>query len=315
MPSLIPTASEQELRTTSGILFMIAGVMLVPMLDAFAKYLSAWLAPGQIALFRFAIQSVILMGILTARRQLAWPGAVSGWLILAGALAAGAVICIMWAVSLMPLATAISIFFIEPLLVTLIAALALGEKIGPRRIGAICAGLAGALIVIRPNWASFGPAVLLPAAAAFFFACYVTIIRGLSTRLHGLPMQAWSGTWATLTIAVVVVIGSLADVSVFTFKPVPNWVWWYLVVMGGIAALAHMMFAMAFHRVEAGALAPFQYLEIVGATALGYFIFGDFPDALTWLGTTLILAAGLYVFYRERQAARSVVANTHHPAR
>jgi len=96
---------------------------------------------------------------------------------------------------------------------------------------------------------------------------------------------------------------------------VPGWAWLYLVVMGAIAALAHMMFAMAFQRVEAGALAPFQYLEIVGATTLGYLVFGDFPDALTWLGTALILAAGLYVFYRERQAARGVTATAKHPAR
>jgi len=315
MPSLIPSASHQDLRTTSGILFMIAGVMLVPILDAFSKYLSDWLSPGQIALFRFGFQSAILMAILTARRELVWPGAISAWLALAGGFAAGAVISLIWAVSLLPLATAISIFFIEPLLLTLIAALVLGEKIGPRRLGAIAAGLIGAMIVIRPNWASFGPAVLLPVAAAFFFACYVTTIRGLSTRLGGLPMQAWSGTWATLIIAAIVLMGSFGDVAIFTFETVPGWAWLYLVVMGAIAALAHMMFAMAFQRVEAGALAPFQYLEIVGATTLGYLVFGDFPDALTWLGTALILAAGLYVFYRERQAARGITATTKHPAR
>jgi drug/metabolite transporter (DMT)-like permease len=315
MPSTLPTAAEQDLRTTSGIAFMIAGVFLVPMLDAFSKYLSDWLAPGQIALFRFGFQSVILMAILTARRELVWPGALTGWLMLAGGFAAGAVICLIWAVSLLPLATAISIFFIEPLLLTVIAALALGEKIGPRRVGAILVGLVGAMIVIRPNWASFGPVILLPAAAAFFFACYVTTIRGLSARLAGLPMQAWSGTFATLVIAVIVLTGSLGDVTIFTFQPVPGWAWSILLVMGAIAALAHMMFAMAFQRVEAGALAPFQYLEIVGATTLGYFVFGDFPDALTWAGTALILAAGLYVFYRERQAARGVTATTKRPAR
>jgi len=315
MPSLLPTASDQHLRTTAGIAFMIAGVFLVPMLDAFSKYLSDWLAPGQIALFRFAFQSVILMSILIARRELFWPGPLTGWLMLAGAFAAGAVICLIWAVSLLPLATAISIFFIEPLLLTLIAALVLGEKIGPRRLGAIAAGLIGAMIVIRPNWASFGPAVLLPVAAAFFFACYVTTIRGLSVRLAGLPMQAWSGTWATLIIAAVVLVGSWGDMAIFRFEPMPDWAWVYLAVMGAIAALAHMMFAMAFQRVEAGALAPFQYLEIVGATALGYLVFGDFPDALTWAGTALILAAGLYVFYRERQAARGVTATTKRPAR
>jgi drug/metabolite transporter (DMT)-like permease len=315
MPSSLQTAAERDLRTTSGILFMIAGVFLVPILDAFSKYLSDWLAPGQIALFRFGFQSAILMAILIVRRELAWPGAISAWLALAGGFAAGAVICLIWAVSLLPLATAISIFFIEPLLLTLIAALALGEKIGPRRLGAIAAGLIGAMIVIRPNWAAFGPAVLLPVAAAFFFACYVTTIRGLSTRLGGLPMQAWSGTFATLIIAAIVLMGSFVEAPVFTFQPVPGWAWYVLLIMGAIAALAHMMFAMAFQRVEAGALAPFQYLEIVGATTLGFFVFGDFPDTLTWAGTALILAAGLYVFYRERQAARGITATTKRPAR
>ncbi len=311
----LSSPADHHMRTTAGIAFMIAGVMLVPMLDAFAKYLSDWLSPGQIALFRFGFQSAILMAILAARRELFWPGALTGWLALAGGFAAAAVLCLIWAVSLLPLATAISIFFIEPLLLTLIAALVLGERIGLRRLGAIFAGLAGALIVIRPNWASFGPAVLFPVAAAFFFACYVTSIRGLSARVGGLPMQAWSGTWATLIIAVVVVAGSPADVAGFSFQPVPGWAWLYLGVMGAIAALAHMMFAMAFQRVEAGALAPFQYLEIVGATTLGYLVFGDFPDALTWAGTALILAAGLYVFYRERQAARGVTTTTKRPAR
>lgn len=315
MPPSLPTASEQDLRTTAGIVFMIAGVMLVPILDAIAKYLSSALTPGQIALFRFAIQSVILMSILTARGQLAWPRAQAGWLALAGVFVAGAVGSLNWAVAELPLATAISIFFVEPLLLTLIAALVLGEKIGPRRLGAIAAGLIGALIVIRPNWAGFGPAILLPISAAIFFACYVTTIRGLSSRLGGLHMQAWSGMMAAVVLAVANVFGTWAAVPIFTFAPVPGWAWPYLLASGAIAALAHMMFAMAFRRAQAGALAPFQYLEIVGATTLGYFVFGHFPDALTWLGTALILSAGLYVFYRERQAVRGVTASTQRPAR
>jgi len=316
MSSLLPTASNQhDLRATSGFVFMIAGVMLVPILDAIAKHLSLWLAPAQLAFFRFAFQSLILMSILVARGELKWPGRLTGWLALAGLFTASAVLSLIWAVSLLPLATAIAIFFVEPLLLTIIAALALGEKVGPRRLGAIATGLIGALIVIRPNWSNFGPVLLLPVAAAFFFACYVTTIRGLSQRVAGLPMQAWSGSWATLIIIAVLVLGSLGGVEAFAFSSVPGWAWIYLLAMGGISALAHMMFAMAFHRVEAGALAPFQYLEILGATTLGYFIFSDFPDALTWVGTALILSAGLYVFYRERQASRGAAAGGERPAR
>ena len=77
-----------------------------------------------------------------------------------------------------------------------------------------------------------------------------------------------------------------------------------LACMGLLAAVSHQMIANAFARAEAGALAPLQYLEIISAVLIGWFVFGDFPDRLTWAGTAIIIGAGTYVFYRERQLAR-----------
>ncbi len=85
--------------------------------------------------------------------------------------------------------------------------------------------------------------------------------------------------------------------------------WALLVGLGAFSATTHVMLAFAFRFAEAGLLAPFQYLEIISATLLGLLLFGDFPDAMTWAGTALIVAAGLYVFLRERrQSAEAPVA-------
>ena len=86
--------------------------------------------------------------------------------------------------------------------------------------------------------------------------------------------------------------------------------WGLLVLLGVVATVGHQMVVHAFRRAEAGILAPFQYLEIVGATIYGFILFRDFPDAVTWLGVAIIVGSGYYVFYRERALTRSKQAKT-----
>ena len=74
--------------------------------------------------------------------------------------------------------------------------------------------------------------------------------------------------------------------------------------MGMFSGFTFFLFSEAFRRTSASTLAPFQYLEIIGATIIGYVVFGDFPDFWTWVGTAIILASGLYVFQRERRQGR-----------
>ena len=74
------------------------------------------------------------------------------------------------------------------------------------------------------------------------------------------------------------------------------------------SGLTFFLFAEAFRRTPASTLAPFQYIEIIGATIVGYLVFGDFPDFWTWVGTAIILASGLYVFNRERKAGQMASA-------
>lgn len=292
-------------------LLMMLAMLMIPGMDALSKLLTAWLSPAQITMLRFGMQTLFLGSILLLRGQLRWPdggGRMVAQLAVAGLFITGTILSMIWAVSVLPLANAIAIFFVEPLILTLFSVLFLGEKVGWRRVLAVIVGLCGALVVIRPNWAAFGWYALLPLVTAVGFAAYLTTTRHLVPRLGGLVLQAWTGGFATLFAGIGVVVGSLLDVPTLAAMPIPSEAWPLLLGLGVLGTTGHLLIALAFRHAEASLLAPFQYLEIISATILGYVLFGEFPDALTWTGVGIILASGLYVFHRERRVARATGA-------
>jgi S-adenosylmethionine uptake transporter len=222
-----------------------------------------------------------------------------------GSLAIGTLL-FFWAIKYLPLANAIALFFVEPLILTLLSALFLHEPIGWRRITAICIGFGGALIVIRPSWEIFGWAALLPVGTAFCLAAYLALTRHLTRWERAGPMQLWVGVFGTLVLSGALGIGAGAGIDVLA----PVWPaareWFLLMAIGLLSTVAHLLVVAAFRRAPAGLLAPFHSIEIISATLLGLLIFGDFPDATTWVGVAIIVGAGLYVFYRERRLARQV---------
>ena len=201
------------------------------------------------------------------------------------------------------MANAIAIFFVEPLVLTLFSAWFLGERVGRRRLAAVVVGFMGALVVIRPNWAAFGWPALLPLGTAVCFAGYLTLTRRSAVAEEPLAMQLWAGIFAALALSVAVLAGEGFAIAVLD----PAWPdareWALLVGLGLVSAVGHVIIAFAFRHAPAGILAPFQYLEIISATILGFLLFGDFPDTLTWAGTAVIVGSGLYVFLLERGPA------------
>ncbi len=292
----------------TGMALMAVAMLLVPGLDAIAKTLTATLAPAQIAWGRFLFQSLTILPVLwlTGRTIRTSRPLLHG---ARGLLLAGAQLLLIWAFQYLPLANAIAIFFVEPLILTLLSALFLGERLGPRRLAAVVVGLVGALIVIRPNWEVFGWTAVLPLGAAACFAGYLALTRHSGDAEHPLAIQLWAGVAATLGLTVIIGLGNGTGIGpIDPVLPGPS-EWALLVGLGAFSATTHVMVAFAFRFAEAGILAPFQYLEIISATLLGLLFFGDFPDAMTWAGTALIVAAGLYVFLRERrQPAEAPVA-------
>lgn len=283
---------------------MIAAVLLVPGSDALSKSLTGILNPFEIAFWRFAFQMLVQTFILVAmRRRLAlgpWP-----LLLLGGLTAAATLAALIGAFVTMPIATAIAIFFVEPLILTVLSSLFLGEKTGWRRYAAVAVGLVGAVIVIRPSWDIFGWASILPLIAATAFAANAIAIRKLSVAMDTISIQFWFSSIAMVTIGSGLVVMGGFDLISLEGGVDMDGPWGQLVFMGILSAFTFYLFSEAFRRTPASTLAPFQYIEIVGATVLGYVFFGDFPDFWTWVGTAVILASGLYVFQRERKQARN----------
>jgi len=259
--------------TETGMLMMAAGVIIIPGIDAIAKILSSTLSPGQIAASRFLFQLIFLLPIILVLGRQLW----SQHLYLnacRGALISGATLFFFWALKYLPLADTVAIFFVEPLILTLISALFLGETVGWRRLSAIVIGLVGALLVIRPTFQTIGLPAFLPLGAACCFATYLAITRRVAQADDVLTMQLWAGVFGCLTLGTVLIVGETASVGVID----PTWPslyeWAMLAMLGAIATAGHLLIVGAFRRASPSILAPFQYLEILGATLLGVVIFG-----------------------------------------
>ena len=298
--------------TETAMLMMAAGVIVIPGIDAIAKHLSTGLAPGQIAASRFLFQLIFLFPIIlvTGRRLMSYHLVLNAF---RGSLIGLATLFFFWGLKHLPLADAISIFFVEPLILTLISAVFLGERVGWRRLSAIVIGFCGALLVIRPSFQTVGLPALLPLAAACCFAIYLALTRKVAQADDVLTMQLWAGIFGGLTLMMALIYGEVGTIDVINPVWPSLYEWLMLALLGLIATSGHLLIVGAFSRASPSILAPFQYLEILGATLLGVIIFGEFPGLMTWLGILIIVGSGLYVFHRERRLSRATLPRVDQP--
>ncbi|HET7412661.1 MAG TPA: DMT family transporter, partial [Pararhizobium sp.] len=189
-----------------GIAIMVAGIMLLPLMDVIAKYVATFegMAPGQVAFYRFFFQllatipAVLAVGGVAALRPRRF------WLnMLRGCLLGAASLLFFTAIKYMPLADSVAIFFVEPFILTALSALVLGERVGWRRWTAIAVGFIGAIIVINPSFARFGSVALLPLATATLFAVYMLLNRALGRVDSPLVMQLVAGVGGSLLLGLV----------------------------------------------------------------------------------------------------------------
>ncbi|MDC1287313.1 DMT family transporter [Gammaproteobacteria bacterium] len=285
-------------ETARAMLMMIVAMLALPGIDAIAKWLAGSISSGQVTWSRFFFQ-IILMSPLLLRTRGPWLTPAL-WLHAArGALIAFATLFFFSGLAYLPMADAIAIFFIEPLLVTLLSALFFGEAIRWRRISAISLGLVGALIIIRPTFSEVGFAALYPVATAFCFSFYILLTRKLVSKEDPIRLQFFAGIFGCLVMSLALGYGSINDVAILAAVWPSQHEWLLLGALGLIATACHLLIAHAYRLATIGILAPFQYVEIIGATVLGLVIFNDFPDAITWLGIAIIVGSGMYVFHRE----------------
>ena len=304
--NIMPHAQLHNLvQPNSGMVFMICAMLLLPVGDTFAKLLTDTLNPVGVTMWRMLAQAVFLLPLAVVLRKRLRGAMFSPVVALSGVLVVISLTSLIGAFSVMPIATAIAIFFVEPLILTLLAGLLLGEHAGPRRLIAVGVGLIGAMIVIRPGFSTYGWSTLLPLLSALAYALNMILLKKASKTRSTLTMQCGTTIYAAVILLGIAIVLQLVGFDGLVVPATDLKSWSLIACAGACAATSFLLVGEAYRQSDATALAPFQYFEIITATALGFLIFGDFPDTLTWIGVGIILGSGIYIFHREGQTNTS----------
>ena len=298
-----------------GIACVVAAVTIFVLQDALIKWLSGDYPLHEIVLVR-AVSAVCVTlfvmrlegGIhLLRTRRLGLHLARAGLLVIANS-------AFFLALAAMTIAEATSIFFVAPLLITALSALMLHDAVGPRRWAAVCIGLAGVVVMLRPGEGALRLVALLPIVAAAAYALMQIITRrlGSTERASTIAFYAQSGF-----IVVSVVVGLAAGHGRFAPEDDPSLAFllraWTVpsaldaalfLGIGVINGIGGYLMSQAYRISRPSVLAPFEYVALPMAVAWGVVFFGDWPDWVTWAGMALICGSGLYVLHREAVVGR-----------
>ncbi|MCC2112895.1 MAG: DMT family transporter, partial [Hyphomicrobiales bacterium] len=293
----------------AGITVMVVAMLVVPTMDTLAKILSQTMPALEITFARSVIQTVLafLTALLLGQRIEILP-ARFGLHLLRSTCLAFAILFFFAAIKAMPIADALAIYFIEPMILTALSAVVLGERVGLPRWGAVLVGFVGALFIVQPGVEVFGVRALLPLGTAVFIAVYLLLTRFLSGTASALTLMFGTGLHGSILLGSLLALTTYFGIEGQIARVPMAMDMVMLIGVGTIGFVCHLLLVLAFARAPSSILAPLGYLEIVSATLLGYFVFNDFPAPLTWLGVVLIVGSGLFIIYREQRAAPKLVA-------
>lgn len=276
-----------------GVLCMVLAVAAFSLMDASMKILAPHYPPMQVAALRgvTSLPLVIVWALLDGGPaqlfRIRWP-----LHLLRGVLSVVMLVAFVYGLRHLPLAETYSLFFVAPLLITVLAVPILGEHVGWRRWAAIVVGLSGTVIVLRPTGSgmfSLGGLAVLVSAAGY-------ALSAITVRMLGRTDSTQS-----------MVVWMLAMLSVFSLTLAwPDWIaidpvhWKPLAVLALTGAIGQYGVTEAFRRAPASVVAPLEYTALVWGLALDWFLWGTLPDAWMLTGAGVIVLCGLYLLRRER---------------
>ena len=288
---LLPKAPSRK-ENLKGALLMLISMFIFSADDTQAKFLTTTIDPLQVVWFR---QMGLFFGVVIL---LIWRGqhilqtSRLGMQIGRGACAALSASLFILGVSYVPLADAVAVTFIAPLLVTIMGALLLGEYVGIHRWAAVILGFIGTLVIIRPGFDSFHPALILPIIAACLFAGRQVISRFLS----GIDKTETTVAYTAITSTIIL---TLPIPFVWT-TPQTSTEILLIISMASMAAIAELLVIKALEIALAVVVSPMQYTIIIWSSFYGFMVFDQLPDLFTVGGTAIIILSGLYTLHRER---------------
>ena len=275
-------------------MLVIGAALTFAVVTALVRVAVEELHPFEVALFRWVFGAVFLVpwalrqgGLKTTRLGLHLSRAL---LTLTSTL--------MWFVALLllPLAQAVALNFTIPLFVTLGAALFLGEAVRLRRWTAIAMGFVGVLVIVRPGVADVSWPMVLPILAALTMAASVLVMKSLTRTDAPSTIVAYQSLLVT----------PLTAIAAAFFFELPSWpTLGLMAAIGLLASVAHLLLTRGFALAEASAVIPFDYARLPFIALIGFVVFGEIPNAWTWVGAAIIAAAAIYIARREAQLAKA----------
>jgi drug/metabolite transporter (DMT)-like permease len=280
---------------------MVGAVCVFSGLDTTAKLMVAYLPTPVVVLFRYASAAVI--------------GAVVVWQaggrdllatthlrlhLLRGALLLACTALNFLAVNYLRLDQTSALMFSTPLFVCALSVPLLGERVGPHRWLAVIVGFLGVLVIIRPGTDGFHWAMLASLGVALCGALYQIATRHVGHKDQALTSLFYVSAAGALFATPLTALG---------WRMPEGWQWLALAAMGMLGSLGHLMLIEAHRRAPAPVLAPYVYVQIIPMSVLGFLVFGNMPDLWTLAGAAIIIASGLYVFYREHRINRAIASD------
>ena len=276
---------------TLPILLMIGAVFCFASMDATAKYLMKEIGPAQTIWARYTVQALLVTVLILPKISIYGKTKYPKLQFVRSVALMMATTLFFFAFSKLGLAEASAIFNISPVLITLGAFLFLREQIGPRRVIGILVSLLGALIIIRPGSGVFTIYAILPLGAAIFYSTY-----SLATRFVGTDESPWTSLFYSAIFGAI----CYSIYIVFHWNPMSNNALLLTIIIGLFGTAGHICLIKALTLGEASLVAPFIYTNLLFTTIWGVVLFGNFPDFWTIAGALIIVAAGIYVWARDR---------------
>ena len=299
-----------------GALCALFAVLCFSLNDVGIKFLSDDYALHQVVLFRGLVGTITFLAIIMPLS--------GGWIVFRtrrpgmhlarGLCVVMANMCLFLGLSAMPIADAVAVFFISPLVITVFSVIFLGERVGPRRWLAIAVGFIGVMVIVKPGTSAFQVASLLPLTAAFLYATLHTLTRKIGGTESAATMVVYmqiTFLFASSAFGLALGDGRFAggDHAALEFllrawRPIAAGDWWILVMLGVSGVLGGYFISQAYRLSEAGFIAPIEYISMPMAVMWGITVFGTFPGPSAWTGIALIIGSGLYLVWRESRKGR-----------
>ena len=289
-------ATAQDTRL--GIWLMVATTVVFSVQDGISRHLAEAYNVYMVVMIRFWFFAAFVM-LLAARDKGGIGAAVKSqfpWLQVARGLLLVTEVCVMVVAFVkLGLVESHAVFTCYPLLIAALSGPILGEKVGWRRWTAILIGFLGVLIILQPGYAVFSPWALVPLLSAFLFAVYGLLTRYVARGDSASVSFFWTGTVGALAMTVV---------GMWFWEPMTGADWGWMLTLCCTACLGHWLLIKAFAVAEASAIQPFAYLQLVWASGIGLFLFGEDLRTNVAIGAGLVVAAGVFTLWRQRVKAQ-----------